>query len=196
VIFTSFYTDNGRYPELAARLRKSLEAFGLPYTIGRGDDQGEWNKTCCIKPQVILNTLISRRRPVVWLDCDTQIVSFPHLLFQPHYDFACYNWYADANNVANLPYDPQRLACSGGVMMFGYTAAAIELLLRWQHRIDKGGLLDDPSLDDVFNTNRPPVNPLWLPREYNRMDSLFPETKPVIDHEYARGKHRDTKETA
>jgi hypothetical protein len=87
------------------------------------------------------------------------------------------------------------LAVSGGVMKFGYTAAAIELLLRWSTRIRLGGLQDDPSLDDVFNTAKPPVNPLWLPQSYNRMDALFHDVAPVIDHDYRGGGHRTAQET-
>lgn len=193
MIFASFYTDNGRYPALAKRLEASLLKFHLTPYIERMPDKGEWNKTCQQKARFVLDLLDRFHKPIVWMDCDTTVCQYPELLFDPQYDFAAYNWRADPDNLAKFSHQPEVLAVSGGVMKFGNTDAAKQLLLMWEQRMAKGDLLDDPSLDAVYNGCRPPVNPLWLPRAYNRMDGLFPETKPVIDHEYRGGTHRETR---
>jgi hypothetical protein len=189
MIFVSYYTGNGNYPALAEQLGASLRKFNLPHAILKVKDHADWQAAADAKPQFIIHQLCRYRRPVVWLDVDTEIVQLPHLLYQTVHDFAVYNWHADAHNPLAFPYDPHRLTCSGGVIQFGYTAAAMELLLRWSDKTGKHGLHDDVALDAAFNdADRPPVHPLWLPRAYNRMTGMFKDN-PVIDHHYTAGKH-------
>jgi len=144
--------------------------------------------------------LLQHRKPVIWLDIDTTVWKYPGLLFGEE-DFAIYNWYADLNHHLEgmIEYNPDatNLFCSGGVQKWGYTAPAIELLIRWIraiHESDKSKG-DDPVLDYVFNKFQPPVKPLWLPKTYNRMDKhtwhwqSVPLDQVVINHDYTAGQH-------
>ncbi len=193
--FISFWTDHG-YEALAKRLFTSLEAFGLEGRIAKAEARHSWREAVSQKPQFILQHLLALRRPVVWLDADCEVKRIPSLLFTTAYDFAAYNYRADPCNPLALPYTPEMATVCGGVLLFGYTAPAIELLLRWeQMQQQRPEISDDQALSEVLNTLRPPVQPLWLPRAYNRMAVYFPETDPVIDHDYCDGRHRQQEGT-
>lgn len=200
-MFISFFTPNGQYPFLAAKLIKSLNKFDLPHDIVEMPPMESWTKACSFKSTFILDKLLTYRRPVIWLDIDTEVWRFPTLLFGDE-DFGIYNWHADNNHHLDgtFDYNPQAktLCCSGGVQKWGYTAPAIELLLRWicaiqEHGDDAG---DDPMLDRAFNESCPPVKPLWLPKVYNRMDkhtqhwSNIAVGDVVINHDFTNGNHR------
>lgn len=207
-IFISFYTPQGNYPNLAKKLKASLEKFELEHEIIQREQFKSWGDGVGFKPRFMLDRLLTYRRPIVWLDIDTEVWKFPELLFGEH-DFAIYNWQADKNHhlAGRIPYDPasKTATISGGVQKYGYTAPAIEILVRWISVINstdhsKG---TDPLLDKVLNTFKPPVNPLWLPKTYNRMDNLsrhwreVPVENVVINHDYTSGKggrHRDVSE--
>jgi hypothetical protein len=154
------------------------------------DYQGSWHATDILKPGTILDVLLHHRRSVCWLDADCEIKQYPQLLIDPAGSFAAYNWSADPDNTSGMAYDPARLICSGGVLFFRYNAAAIELLLRWDAMCtDAGDSGSDPALNRAYCEFRPPVVPIWLPKSYNRMDHLWPQVDPVIQHEFRNRKH-------
>lgn len=188
MIFVSYFTGNGRYPELAKKLMTSLNRFGLFYQIQLLKCAGDKPPNNA-KANFILNKLATFRRPVIWMDCDTEIISLPSLLFQNQHDFAIYNWHADSENTLGMAYDPNKLLCSGGVQYWGYTAAALEMCMRWENRLKDDLRPDDQVLDSVFNEERPPVNPLWLPKSYNRMTAHWPKVTPIINHDWTNGQH-------
>lgn len=193
MIFISYYTSNGRYPKLAERLRDSLKRFGLDHRIAHAQDGGDWRKSLFLKPTYIRQCLYEFRRPIVWIDADCEVRKLPSLLFTQAHDFAAFNWRACPGNPLNLP-QMDGLSCAGGVLMFGYTAPAMELLDRWEAmQQSKPEIGDDPALDRVFNDARPPVNPLWLPRSYNHMSKHYgePADDCVIYHDYCAGGHRE-----
>ena len=205
-VFISFYTNEGLYPKFAKKLQDSLTKFNLKSDIQVKKPFMSWEEGTSYKCNFILDRLLSYRTSVVWLDIDTEIWKKPTLLFGNH-DFAIYNWFADTNHhLSNqIEHNPtaKKLFSAGGVIKFGYTAGAIELLIRWISLIQSydNKKADDPILDLTFNRFSPPVNFLWLPKEYNRMDkhthhwSNLDPHKVVINHDYTGGAHRknDTK---
>lgn len=194
MIIVSRFTPQPAYEAAARRLLESCRRFDLPCLIERvKQDPGSWNDAVNAKPDWILNTLLNRREAILWLDADCEIVQMPTAIIGTSADVACYNFAADSDGVHGIAYDPNKLVCATGVLWVAYTAGAIELLLRWmsaikQHPDIRGS---DPCLDLAYNTCRPPVHTLWLPKSYNRMDSLWPGVDPVIDHHYCEGKLRD-----
>ena len=186
------YTAKGSYAKHDERLRASCEKLVLRFHISEVPDPGSWDAVCRMKPRWILDALLNRREAILWLDADCEVVQLPTLLLGTPHDFCVYNFAADHENGAGIAYDPRKLVCAAGTVMFGYTAPAIELLLRWAATVAiQAGRGGDPSLGDAYNTCRPPVNPLWLPKAYNRMDSEWPGIEPVINHVYRRGAFRD-----
>lgn len=203
-IFISYYTNDGKYPLLAEKLIDSLKRFDLSFDVQVKLPFGSWEDGITYKSQYILERLLHYRKAVIWLDIDTEIWQFPELLFGKH-DFAIYNWIADNNHhlSGEIEFDinTKKLICSGGVQKYGYTAAAIELLMRWIYSINETNIKsgDDPILDFAFNKFSPPVKPLWLPKTYNRMDkntyhwSSLDSSSIVINHDYTVGGHRSFK---
>lgn len=192
-LFVSFFSDNGGYKERAETLKASLEKFGLRHSIFQAESTDSWLNGIRMKPHFILDCLTAERGTVIWIDADAEIIKRPELLFGEH-DFAIYNWHADKHHhlAGLIVRSDDILRASGGVIKFGYTAPAMELLIRWVNAVQKNEKLeDDHCLDLAWNTTRPKVNPLWLSKSYNRMDSLWPEVDPVIDHHYTAGKIRE-----
>jgi hypothetical protein len=202
MIFISFFTPNGAYPALAGKLKASLDKFGLRSDVQSRPPFANWAEACLYKPRFIMEKLQRYREAVVWMDIDTEVWQHPHLLFGEH-DFAIYNWMADRGHHLDgrIPFDPKSrlLMCSGGVQKWGYTAPALELLRRWLTKVEAFPLAqgDDALLNLAYNESQPPVNVLWLPKTYNRMDkhtehwSAIDPADVVINHDFTGGKHRD-----
>ena len=210
IIFISFYTPQGKYPELANKLKKSLDKFQLRSNIVKVEDTFKnWEEATHYKSYFILQSLLRFRTSIVWLDIDTEIWKFPKLLFEDN-DFAIYNWYADKDHHLDgkIPYNPDSkiLKCSGGVQKYGYTAPSMHLLLSWIDNINKRDknkpCEDDPFLDLAYNTGNFNLKPLWLPKTYNRMDkhsefwSRISNESVYINHDYKGGNHRNPNHSA
>jgi len=192
-VFVSFFTPNGKYPELAEKLKASLDRFELNRDVMELPQFPTWQQALVYKPQFILGMLELHKRPVVWMDIDTEVWQFPEMLFGPH-DFAVYNWAADTDHHLDGRVDRDKLVCSSGVVKFGWTNGAYNLLRRWSEAMRTAQGADDPELDWVYNESAD-VNPLWLPKTYNRMDkhthhwSSIPADEVVINHDYTGGRH-------
>ena len=190
-IFVSFFTPNGKYPWLAENLKASLDDFDLRWDVREVPQFPSWQKALMYKPQFILEMFQLHARPVVWMDIDTEVWQFPELLFGPH-DFAVYNWAVDTNHHLEGRLDPDKLLCSSGVVKFGWSENAYNLLRRWNEEMQTSDSADDPVLDRVYERN---LNALWLPKTYNRMDkhthhwSSIPAELVVINHDYVGGAH-------
>ena len=204
IVFISFYTAEGKYPELAIKLKRSINKFNLQSHIVKiNSNFASWEQGTHFKSKFILQSLLKFRKPVVWMDIDTEILKSPELLFGEH-DFAIYNWIADKDHhlSGKIPYDPKTktLICSGGVQKYSYTAPSIHLLINWINNLNepnnknKG---DDPCLDIAFNKGNFDLKVLWLPKTYNRMDkhsifwSKISRDSVVINHDYVAGNHRN-----
>ena len=118
----------------------------------------------------------------------------PELLFGDH-DFAIHNWFADKKHHPEnrIPYDPKskQLLCSRGVMKFGDTAPAINLLINWVSLLPHNPTtIDDIVLNHAFNNSNLELNTLWLPKIYDRTDkhssywSEIPKEEVIINHDF------------
>ena len=205
IIFISFYTAGGLYPELAGKLKKSLNKFNLKSHIVKINKNFKtWVEGTHFKPNFILQSLLKFKKTVVWMDIDTEVWKFPELLFGKH-DFAIYNWIADKDHhlFGKIPYDPKTkfLMCAGGVQKYSYTNASIHLLKNWIYTLKENNNRNkrgDPCLDIAFNHGTLGLRTLWLPKTYNRMDkhssfwANMPIDSVVINHDYVAGKHGET----
>lgn len=191
-IITSFYTPNGNFPALAARLGESCKALELPHLIHPLGDAGDWLKSNNLKPKVILSAVLKFRQPVLYVDADCEIIRIPRI--PEGTDFAILNWKADKELSERFGYDPDHLISSGGVIYFAYTAPSIELLVRWCDAMetDPQGV-DDQILNVVYEINKIPMRSWWMPKTYNWMVGLFNEPPPdcVIRHDFCNRQHRN-----
>lgn len=186
----SYFTGESSYVKLADRLKSSCDKFGINHHIEKMQVGGDWMAVCNRKPHFILTCLLTFRSPVVWLDVDCEVLKLPTIFWRDAHDFAIYNWAADPQNTEHFPQYCEHPATSSGVVMFRYTAPAIELLLRWVDACaENPKVIDDQVLDAVWRKSRPPVNVMWLPRTANWLTGRFgpPTTDVMIRHDYVGG---------
>ena len=201
VLFISFYTFDGKYPELAKKLTKSLNKFDLKSHIVKLQNSfTTWEEGTHFKSKFILQCLLKFRTPVVWMDIDTEIWRYPELLFGDH-DFAIYNW-CDKNHHLDgkIIFDPETklLLCSGGVQKHFIRLLLFisDKLIGKIEEIKNKKVGDDSILDQAFNEGKFDLKTLWLPKTYNRMEnhsihwSKIPVDQIFINHSYTPPKER------
>ena len=182
-IICAMFTED--YAHKAERLAASCEKFGLPcilYQVPkvhrsisvRGADDLSYTK-----PNFIYNLLLVHAKPVLYVDADCELASYPELigrLVESGSDFAIYNWFADDHTDKLVPvsiaggdgptgnrfyrvvggfraaYSKKQLSCSGCTQFYRNSVPARGLLKRWQYAIAAfPGSADDHCLDFAFN---------------------------------------------
>ncbi len=184
----SYYTGEGTYKEFADKLRASCERFAIPCTIERVDSSRDWTRNLHMKSAFVLKHLNRMREPVAWMDCDCEIMEPPEILVRGgSHDFMIYNWLADPERAPTTP-TPKAIS-SGGVFWANTTSLAQQVLYRWATACERQPTLrDDVIFNGVYESWKGPRPRFrWLPRSYNRMDMLWPDVKPVINHVYRNG---------
>lgn len=64
------------YAQCAARLEASCEKYSIENSISTIDFSGGDRKDICLfKPTFILDELLKKKAPILWLDCDTDLIS-------------------------------------------------------------------------------------------------------------------------
>jgi hypothetical protein len=199
MLFISFYTPNGRYPNLAQQLKDSLEKHDLEYEIDLLDSFDSWLAGVDNKAKFIKQKLLQHKKTVVWLDIDTEVKKYPDALFGPE-ELALFNWFAVDKHVlqrqSGFPYDPftDDLLNGGAVSKWSYNADCVALLDLWQEKLKTLPHNTDDQMLDVawrdFDKNK--LTFKWLPKEYNTIPSMFTDTvDPVILHHFKNKEHRD-----
>ena len=75
-LIVSFYTKNSQYVEVAQqRLIQTCKEQGLEYDVRGIDGTGNWVRNCAKKGGFVLEMLRLHKRPVLWVDCDAEIVA-------------------------------------------------------------------------------------------------------------------------
>lgn len=197
MLFISFYTPNGRYPELATQLETSLKKHNLDYEIDLLQSFDSWEAGVDNKPKFILEKLLKYKTTIVWLDIDTEVKKYPELLFGPE-EIALFNWFAVDNHVlqkqTGFPYDPyaDQLLNGGAVSKWSYTDDCIALLELWQSKLSLPHETDDQMLDVAWREfDKYSITYKWLPKEYNTIPSMFTDkVDPVILHHFRDKAHR------
>jgi hypothetical protein len=78
IILISFYADyddSNRYKNSANRLSKKLIKWGIPHLFEEVKDQGGYKKNTLFKPSFIRNKILTLKKNVIWIDCDTDPIS-------------------------------------------------------------------------------------------------------------------------
>jgi hypothetical protein len=204
------------YP-YAKRLAASCRALGVSFVIHEvlhvhrsiapdGTEDPSYTKSSFIR-----FLLEEHRRPILYLDGDCVLRSYPSLiaeLARGPVDFAIYNWLADECTDAFVPvdvlgpsgemdskrfygfshaidlFDPSQLICSGAAQFYNDTSGARLLLAEWQNAIQRfPGSADDQCLNLAFNNlaSDSGVRAHWLPKDYARY-LWWIYIRPIIDH--------------
>ena len=109
-IVVSFFTKN--YKDKADKLINSLNKFNINYKVFEiptihysKSNKGSDDINYCM-PKLIMKALSSFRLPILFIDCDMEIVQKPELFYrldEKKIDFAIYNWLEDNDNDGYLP---------------------------------------------------------------------------------------------
>ena len=109
-IVVSFFTKS--YKDKADKLINSLNKFNINYKVFEiptihysKSNKGSDDINYCM-PKLIMKTLSSFRLPILFIDCDMEIVQKPELFYrldEKKIDFAIYNWLEDSDNDGYLP---------------------------------------------------------------------------------------------
>jgi len=121
-LVVSFYTGDPIYEEGSKKLAASAEKWGYEYLIEPWEDRGSWVKNCAEKPRFIWRTMVrtDHNTPLVWVDCDAEIMApFEHL-HDAEVDFAV-PWSSGSRDTG----------FGTGVVYFAPTAGGQRMLQRW-----------------------------------------------------------------
>ena len=109
-IVVSFFTKS--YKDKADKLINSLNKFNINYKIFEiptihysKSNKGSDDINYCM-PKLIMKALSNFRLPILFIDCDMEIVQKPELFYrldEKKIDFAIYNWLEDNDNDGYLP---------------------------------------------------------------------------------------------
>jgi hypothetical protein len=92
-LIVSYYTPDSIYSKAADALKKSLERFGLEYDIECRPPAGNWHLNAAQKVVVIKDMLVKHSgRNLLWIDADSEVVAYPHLMQQFEADLATLWW--------------------------------------------------------------------------------------------------------
>ncbi len=186
----SYHTPDGTYARYARTLADSCRRHQISLHLEVQPSAGDWLKNERLKAAFVYRSLLALKRPLVWCDIDCEVIAYPSLFDEPGYDFMAYNWHGDPEGNHGGHHQPDSLASAGGVLYFAYTPGALGLLYQWVQACKAPGhLRDDELLDRTFKRmgGRKALRCLWLPKAYNRMDSMWPGVQPVINHVFKDG---------
>ena len=109
-IVVSFFTKS--YKDKADKLINSLNKFNINYKVFEiptihysKSNKGSDDINYCM-PKLIMKALSNFRLPILFIDCDMEIVQKPELFYrldEKKIDFAIYNWLEDNDNDGYLP---------------------------------------------------------------------------------------------
>ncbi|WP_395328278.1 class I SAM-dependent methyltransferase [Novosphingobium sp. BL-8H] len=175
----SFFTADNEYAEYAARLRATLDGFGVDHVLQPIGSIGGWEMNCAYKAQFIYEQWLMSDRPIVWLDADATVEAMPDLFSALDADVALHKWTWN-----HAEQDRGWEFCSG-TLYFGKTELAGELLRQWVLRCQADPLTWDQvhlssAWCDIASIR--PLKTTWLPRAYLHIDGAPGAETAVIRH--------------
>lgn len=174
--YVSFYTPE--YKPCADELELSLNKYNLKYEIRPIKSLGSWEKNCNYKPIFIREMMEKYKTPIVWLDADATVESYP-LLFD--------------NITADIAVHFRRgLELLSGTIFLNNTDEARQLVDIWvKEAQSKLHELDQISLKYSVDCWKGKL--MKLPERYCNIFDLMNVPNPVITHHQASRKYRNIK---
>ena len=179
-LIVSFYTRKTPYEREIERLIQSCQRFDMEWYVEGREPQGSWHLNCCLKGPFVLECLHRFQRPVLWLDADAEVVSFPQWFAGAEFDFGVY----------------VGRQLNSGTAYFAYSQPSLTLVERWAALCQRRTrTLDQTLLHQAYRRTRRPLNTCWLPQSYCKVfDAPWqePAQVPVILHHQASRRFRQT----
>lgn len=79
----SFYCDlegSTYYSQAAQRLAQDCSRLGIPHDIRQIPASEDWRLNCLKKPKYILEQIEEKGKPLLWLDCDSELIQSPSIV--------------------------------------------------------------------------------------------------------------------
>jgi len=79
ISYYSDFSDNKYYENFASILIEKCKNFNLIYDINELESRGNYGVNCLMKPEFVLDKIKQYKKPLIWMDCDTDFREpFPH----------------------------------------------------------------------------------------------------------------------
>ena len=79
VSYYSDFNETKYYENFAKALTDRCKLFNLTYDINELPSRGDYGVNCLMKPEFILSKIKEYKKPLIWMDCDTDFKEpFPH----------------------------------------------------------------------------------------------------------------------
>lgn len=127
-LYFSYYTIDTPYEDEAKRLEASFKKFNLDYHIQPMMNQGSWAKNTHLKPTLINTILESIDVPIVYVDCDAEIVGNPILFNNLNCDIALHEF---DRSIYNSKYRQGNTEILSGTLFFNQTERSKQILQQW-----------------------------------------------------------------
>lgn len=176
-LIVSFYTEDWKYPKYAKRMQNKCKELELDCYIQKMESKGGWLQNTCMKPQFILDCLLKFKRPILWLDVDTNIVRKPTLLNGFSKDFA---------GCKTPDFHTKELFV--GTLVFSYTEKALDFVSRWVE--NTGDISDHSSFDETWKEYGHTLDTLMLPETYSSVLDSNPKPGRVFVIELSKGRSK------
>lgn len=166
-VFVSFYTDNWKYPQLAARLIEQLESLGLKHDIRSRIQGADWLANTRIKAHFI-REMLDLYPVIIWIDVDCDVHQMPRmlmdfsedLLLRPHSTVPGRAWHVS-------------------VMGWKSTRQTKALCSAWIKQADRAGGTDEAAFDSVIGRHASKLKIGRMPLKYHRLPDE-PDDNAVI----------------
>lgn len=92
IVVVSFYAGSQYYYEAAKKLKKNCEDANIEYKIEELyiPDNFDWSDICRLKVKFYYDKLRELKKPIIWLDVDSELRFIPEFLLDSKIDFAAF----------------------------------------------------------------------------------------------------------
>ena len=200
LLVVSFHTPEPMYDRYAQRLVKSCSAVGLDSLVVEIPGRGSWVENCAMKGPFVLRCMQEHARPLLWIDADGMVLSYPELLDEAISDFAVYARPGHGRDTVSCvgrkpvtlppewPPDLSARFFNSGTIFFSNRKPAVDLLRRWAERCcEKPRDWDQWHLQRAWAELQPET--LWLPLSYCAIRGRC-RGGPVVTHDLASTKQK------
>lgn len=178
-----------KYEEIADEWIRQMKDLSIEYYIEELHDHHDYQSSISYKPTFIKKCIQMFNKPVLYLDLDMKIHSYPYIFENNFFDFMAFNWNVDIRCVDKI--DFYTFETSGGIMYFNSTKNSMQLLDIWIQYLQTKRYFnkaDDRVLAIAFQIEKAIqwCKCYWLPLEYfvvpQFYSGLVPNNEIIISH--------------
>lgn len=189
IIYISYATLDTPYKSVIEKyLLPSLQRFNLSYDIVYPENRGSWQANTRIKAEIIKEMLLKHKCPVVSLDADATIHSYP-ALFDTLQDYDLGIHYLDKE--AFWGKGKTGIEALSGTLYLNYNERVLKLIDEWILENKNSDFLEQRNLQNVLAKNKD-LKIYTLPIQYvaivgsNNQVPNFIKNPIIVHHQCSR----------